>query len=149
MCWTEITWNTPLQRWNIERPTRPDYRCDIFEDEVQAAGQVGPIDGQPPQTPRTPAPSTEDKDEGSEHSDNTVESGAPGNTTEEEGLANLAKSIHINPPTMATMTKSEVREQRINDEAQYLRREVMEDIHPHTSHQIRRVANIIDDKAAL
>ncbi len=83
----------------------PDYRCNIFEDEVQTAGQVGPIDGQPPLTPRTPAPSTEDEEEGSENSDNTAKSGAPGNTMEEERLANLAESIHINPPLMATMTE--------------------------------------------
>jgi len=105
VCWTEITWNAPQNRWNVERPTGPDYCCDIFEDEVQTAGQVGPIDGQIPQTPRTPAPSTEDKDEGSEHSDNTVESGVPRNTTEEERLADLAESIHINPPAMTTMTE--------------------------------------------
>ncbi len=40
VCWTEITWNAPNNRWNIERPTGPDYRCDIFEDEVQTMGQV-------------------------------------------------------------------------------------------------------------
>ncbi len=118
MCWTEITWNAPQNQWNIERPTGPDYRCDIFEDEVQTAGQVGPIDGQPPQTPRTLAPSTEDEGEESEHSNDMVESGAPGNTTEEERLADLAESIHINPPAMATMTEPvEVRE----EEPTYLR----------------------------
>ncbi len=101
VCWTEITWDTPRNRWNIERPAGLDYQCDIFEDEVQTAGQVGPIDGQP--LPRTPAPSTEDEEEGSEHSDNTIESGAPGNTTKEERLADLAESIHINPPAMTTM----------------------------------------------
>ncbi len=110
MCWTEIVWNAPNNRWDVERPTGPDYRCDIFEDEVQTAGQVGPIDRQPPQTPRTLAPSTEDEDKGSEGSDNTVESGAPENTMEEERLADLAESIHINPPVIATMTEpAEVR----------------------------------------
>ncbi len=106
MCWTEITWNAPQNRWNVERPTGPDYRCDIFEDEVQTAGQVGLIDGQLLPTPRTPAPSTEDEEEGrSEGSNNTIESGVPGNTTEEERLADLAESIHINLPVMTTMTK--------------------------------------------
>jgi len=105
VCWTEIAWNSPQNRWEVERPMGPDYRCNIFEDEVQTAGQVGPIDGQPPLTPRTPAPSTEDEEEGSENSDNTAKSGAPGNTMEEERLANLAESIHINPPLMATMTE--------------------------------------------
>jgi len=105
VCWTEITWNAPQNRWDIERPTGPDYRCNIFEDKVQTAGQVGPIDGQLPQTPRTLAPSTEDEEEGSENSDNTIESGVPGNTTEEERLADLAESIHINPPAMTTMTE--------------------------------------------
>ena len=52
--------------------------------------------------------------------------GAPGNTTEEERLADLAESIHINPPAMATMT--ETREYVLNEEANYLRREVMEDM---------------------
>jgi len=67
---------------------------------------VGPIDGQPPLNPRTPAPSTEDEDEGSEQSEDTVESGRPGNTTEEERLVDLAESIHINSPRMATMTET-------------------------------------------
>jgi len=84
VCWTEITWNAPQNRWNVERPAGLDYRCDIFEDKVRTAGQVGQIDGQPHPNPRTPAPSTEDEEEGSEHSDNMVESGALGNTTEEE-----------------------------------------------------------------
>ncbi len=66
---------------------------------------------------------------------------------EEERLANLAESIHINPPAMTTMTKT--REHVLNKEANYLRREVMEDISPQTGHQIRQVANIIDNKAAL
>ncbi len=69
MCWTEITWDAPHNRWNVERPTGLDYRCNIFEDEVQTAGQVGPIDGQPLQPPRTLAPSTENEEEESEHSD--------------------------------------------------------------------------------
>ncbi len=107
VCWTKITWDAPQNRWNIERPTGPDYRCNIFEDEVQTAGQVGQIDRHPPIAPRTPAPSTEDKEEGSEHLENTVESGAPGNTTKEERLADLAESIHINPPLMTTMTEME------------------------------------------
>src|SRR6266702_2679161 len=132
VCWTEITWNAPHNRWNIERPTGPDYCCDIFEDEVQTTGQVGPIDGQPPQTPRTPAPSTEDGDEGSEQSKDTIKSGAPGNTTEEEGLAHLAESIHINPPAMTMMTRT--REHVLNEEANYLRREIVEDISPQTGH---------------
>ncbi len=107
VCWTEIVWNAPNNRWDVTRPTGPDYRCDIFEDKVQTAGQVEPIDGQPIPTPRTPAPSTEDKEErGSDNSENTVESGIPGNTTEEEHLAKLAESIHINPPAMATMMEA-------------------------------------------
>ncbi len=107
MCWTEITWNAPHNRWDIIRPTGPDYRCDIFEDEVRTAGQVGPIDGEPTPSPRTPAPSTDDKEgeRESENSEGTAETGAPGNTTEEEGLANLAESININPPAMTTMTE--------------------------------------------
>ncbi len=47
----------------------------------------------------------EDEEEGSERSNNTVESGAPGDTTEEDRLADLAELIHINPPIMATMTE--------------------------------------------
>ena len=146
MCWTEITWNAPQNRWDVERPTGPDYRCNIFEDEVQTAGQVGPIDGQLPPTPRTPAPSTEGEDEGSEQSDNTVESGVPGNTTEEDRLAELAESIHINPPDMATMTEPT---RTIEQEPAYLRREVMSEINPHTGRRIERIANIVDDEAAL
>ncbi len=105
VCWTEITWNAPQNRWSVERPMGPDYRCDIFEDKVQTAGQVGPIDRQPPLNPRTPAPLTEDEEERSENSDNTVESRAPGNMTEEERLVDLAESININPPAMTTMTE--------------------------------------------
>ncbi len=142
MCWTEITWNVPQNRWDVVRPTGPDYRCDIFEDEVQTAGQVGQIDGQQIPTPQTPAPSTEDEDEerGSEGSENTAETGIPGNTTEEEGLANLAESIHINPPEMTTMTEPvEIR----TEGATYLRREVVGDINPQTGHRTA------DDAAAL
>jgi len=95
--------------WNVVRPTGPDYHCNIFEDEVQTSGNVGAIDGQVPLAPRTPAPSTdsreEEEEQGSERSEDTIESGQPGNTTEEEGLANLAESIHINPPEMATITE--------------------------------------------
>ena len=131
MCWTEISWNAPHNRWNVDRPTGPDYRCDIFEDKVQTAGQVGPIDGQPPQTPRTPAPSTEDEDEGSEHSDNTVESRALGNTTEEERLADLAESIHINPPAMTTMTETR---EAITEEPLYIRREITNEIDHNMGH---------------
>jgi len=66
------------------------------------------IDGQQPPTPRTPAPSTEDEEEEdgrSENSEGTEGTGVPGNTTEEDGLAELAESIHINPPEMTTMTE--------------------------------------------
>jgi len=148
VCWTEITWNAPQNRWNIDRPAGPDYCCDIFEDKVQTTGEVGPIDGQPLQTPRTPAPSTDEGSKGSEHSNNTVESGAPGNTTEEERLADLAESIHINPPIMATMT--ETREQvQVQEEPSYLRWELTEGIDQYTGHQTRWVTNIVDDEAAL
>ncbi len=146
MCWMEITWNAPQHRWDVERPTRPDYHCDIFKDEVVTAGQVGPIDRQSLPTPRTPAPSTEDEEEGSERSDDTVELGAPGNTMEEERLADLAESIHINPPAMATMT--EVGEQ-VMEEPHYLRREVTEEINQNTGHQGRCITNIVDNEAAL
>jgi len=145
VCWTEITWNAPQNRWDVVRPTGSDYRCDIFEDEVQTAGQVGPINRQLILTPRTPALSTDDKEEerGSENSENTAETGIPGNTTEEEGLANLAESIHINPPEMATMTKPvEV----ITEGATYLRQEMVGEIHPQTGHRVHRTE---DDEAAL
>jgi len=111
--------------WNVVQPAGPDYRCDIFEDEVQTSGNVGAIDGQPPITPQTPAPSTnsrEEEERESKHSKDTIESGQPGNTTEEEGLANLAESIHINPPAMATMTKNPRTEEIIDE---------------HTRHRIR------------
>jgi len=149
VCWTEITWNAPNNRWDIVRPTGPDYWCNIFENEVQTAGQVGPIDGQPAPTPRTPAPSTDDKEEEerrSEDSNNTIESGVPGNTTEEEGLANLAESIHINPPAMTTMMEPV---EIITEGSTYLRREVTNEIHPQMGHQVHRVANTVDDEAAL
>src|SRR6266704_1147339 len=53
---------------------------------------------------------------------------------ESEGLANLAESIHINPPAMTTMTEAPYVEEAINEE---------------TGHRIRRIANTVDDKAAL
>ncbi len=136
VCWCEITWNAPEAVWNVVRPAGPDYRCDIFEDEVQTTGNVGAIDGQPPVTPRTPAPSMDSREEQeSEHSEeDTVESGQPGNTTEEEGLANLAESIHINPPEMATMTEPPHMEEIIDD---------------HTGHRVRCIVNIVDEEAAL
>jgi len=121
--------------WNIVRPAGPDYRCDIFEDEVQTTRNVGAIDRQLPPAPRTPAPSTDSQEEqGSEQSDDTIESGQPGNTTEEEGLATLAESIHINPLEMATMTEAPRTEEVIDE---------------HTRHQVRRIANIMEDEAAV
>ncbi len=45
----------------------------------------------------------DEEEEGSEHSEDTIESGRPGNTTEEEQLANLAESICINLLVMTTM----------------------------------------------
>ena len=144
LCWTEITWNAPQNRWEVERPTGPDYRCDIFEDEVRTAGQVGLIDGQTVPTPRTPAPSTEDEEEerGSEDSGNTAETGVPRNTTEEEGLADLAESIHINPPEMTTMTEPV---EIATEGVAYLRREIVGEIHPLTGHRIQTA----EDEAAL
>ena len=110
-------------------------------------GQVGPIDRQSPLNPRTPAPSTENEDEESRQSKDTVKSGRPGNTTEEEGLAELAESIHINSPHMVTMTETE--ERIIIEEPIYARQEHTEDINPYTGHRHERVANIVDDEAAL
>jgi len=83
---------------------------------VQTAGNVGAIDRHPPPAPRTPAPSTDSREEQeSEQLEDTIESGQPGNTTEEEGLANLAESIHINPPEMATVTEASRIEELINE----------------------------------
>src|SRR6266702_4978975 len=136
VCWCEITWNAPENLWNVVRPAGPDYRCDIFEDEVRTGGNVGAIDGHVPPSPRTPAPSTDsrEEDQESERSAETIESGHPGNTTEEEGLANLAKSIHIDSPAMATMTEAPYVEEVINDEM---------------GHRVRRIANTVDDEAAM
>ncbi len=75
-----------------------------------------------------------------------IESGAPGNTTEEEQLADLAKSIHINPPVMTTMTEPVG---VLTEEPTYLRQEVMDEINQYTRHRARRVANIVNDEAAL
>jgi len=103
----------------VVRPTGPDCRCDIFEDEVQTTGNVGAIDGQVPPTPRTPAPSTdsrEGEEQGSEGSEDTIESGHPGDTGEEEELANLAESIQIHSPAMATMTEVPHMEEAINEQ---------------------------------
>ncbi len=88
----------------------------------------------------------EDKREESEDSKGTVESGIPGNTTEEEGLANLAESIHINPPVMATMTEpTEI----ITERSTYLRQEITGEINSRTGHRTGHEINIADDEAAL
>ncbi len=63
---------------------------------------------------------------------------------EEERLADLAESIHINPPLMATMTEVEGPQ-----EEHYLQREITKEINPHMGHRARRIANIVDDEAAL
>ena len=139
----------PQNRWDVVRPAGPDYQCDIFEDEVRTAGQVGLIDRQNVPTPQTLTPSTEDKEEErrSEGSENTAETGVPGNTTEEEGLANLAESIHINPPEMTTMTEPV---EIITKGSTYLRREMVGEIHPQihpqTGHRMHRTP---DNEAAL
>src|SRR6266571_80254 len=52
-------------------------------------------------------------------------------TTEEDRLAELAESIHINPPVMATMTEA-TREQVINEEVELARREVEGAINEYT-----------------
>jgi len=122
VCWTEITWNAPEALWNVVRPTGPNYWCDIFEDKVQTTGQVRPIDRQPIAQPRTLAPSTASEEEANKESKGTIESGAAGNTTEEDRLAELAESIHILPP-MAMMTEA-------------IREEVGE-IDQHMGHRIR------------
>ncbi len=82
-----------------------------------------------------PAQSTDsqDKDQASEQSEDTVESRRPRDTTEEEGLVDLAESIHINPPDMATMTKAPITEA----------------INEHMGHCTRCIVNIVDNKAAL
>jgi len=145
VCWTEITWNAPNNRWDVIRPTGPDYRCDIFEDKVRTAGQVRLIDGEPTPSPRTPAPSTDDEEgeRESENSEGTAETGTPGNTTEEEGLANLAESIHINPPAMTTMTEPV---EIMTEGATYIRREMVGEINPQTG---RREHHTADDEATL
>ncbi len=88
----------------------------------------------------------EDEDKGSKRSDNTIELGAPGNTTEEERLADLAESIHINPPIMATMTEQT---QTVTEEPALIRREITSEINPHTGHRIEHVDTMAQDEAAL
>ncbi len=137
VCWTEITWNAPEALWNIVQPTGPDYWCDIFEDEVQTAGQVGPIDRQPIAQPRTLAPSTAsegEEEDADKRTKGTEETGAAGNTTKEDWLVELAESIHIHPP-MATRTEAV--------------REETGEINPQTGHWVRQTVNIVDDKAAF
>ncbi len=148
VCWTEVTWNAPNNRWDIVRPAGPDYQCDIFKDEVQTVGQVGLIDRQPAPTPRTPVPSTEDEEEGgrSEGSEDTIESGAPGNTTEEERLADLPESIHINPPAMTKMMEPV---EIVTEGSTYLRWEVTSNINLYMGHREQCIANTVDDKVAL
>ncbi len=102
------------------------------------------IDRQNASIPRTLAPSTEDEEEEreSEDSRDTPETGVPGNTTEEEGLAELAESIRINPPEMTTMMEPV---EIVTEGATYLRCEVVEEINPQTGHRMRTS----DDEAAL
>src|SRR6266702_2623090 len=106
-------------------------------------GNIGQINGQPPLTPRTPAPSTDSREEeeeeaASENSENTIKSGVPRNTTEEDRLAEPAESIHIHPPTMATMTEAIIGQEQVE-----------EVINKHTGHHVRCVANIVDDEVAM
>jgi len=65
-CWCETTWSIPHQHWNITRPTRDEYQCNIFKDEVIYDGDQGPIDRQEDndilQNPQTPAPLTNESD---------------------------------------------------------------------------------------
>ncbi len=75
-----------------------------------------------------------------------VESGAPGNMTEEERLADLAESIHINPPAMTTMMETR---EGIIEEPLYIRREFTDEINQDTGHQTRCVTNVVDNEAAL
>ncbi len=113
------------------------------------AGIIGQINRQPPQTPRTLAPSTdsrEDKGRSEEGSEDTIMSGVPGNTMEEDRLAEFTESIHINPPEMVTMTEA-TRKQIVEQEMVFTRWEAENAINPHTGHQ--RIINIVDDEAVI
>jgi len=69
--------------------------------------------------------SEEEEDEA--QSEETVESGAPRNTTEEDRLAELTESIHILPP-MAMMTEEQTMTGNTTDP--------QGDIHPQMGHRI-------------
>jgi len=75
-----------------------------------------------------------------------VESRAPGNTTKEERLADLAESIHINPPAMTTMTEPV---EITTEEPPYLRWEVTDEINQYTGHRMRCIVNVANDEVAL
>ncbi|KAI9437107.1 hypothetical protein BJY52DRAFT_1196649 [Lactarius psammicola] len=116
-CWTEVAWSPHRGRWDVLRPTGPEYHCNILRSEVAHQDQWGPIDGAGDDS--APAPSegstepTTTEDEVGDHLD--MEEEQQRRRFEEiriNSLAAQAEQIAIrSPAAMATETRTYTEEE--------------------------------------
>ncbi|KAH9033276.1 hypothetical protein EDB85DRAFT_1890337 [Lactarius pseudohatsudake] len=96
ICWVEVAWNPPLQRWDVNRPAGSEFCCDINRHWGQLNGQETPSSQAAPEaTSESETDTGEDKSE-EDHLSNV-------NPEEQEELARLtaAVTIHERPNTPA------------------------------------------------
>ncbi|KAH9017061.1 hypothetical protein EDB85DRAFT_2155444 [Lactarius pseudohatsudake] len=103
ICWAEVAWNPPLQRWDVNRPAGSEFRCDIDRREIPSQEDWGRLDGQEtPSSQAAPeAASESETDTGEDESEEDHLSNV--NPEEQEELAQLtaAVTIHERPNTPA------------------------------------------------
>ncbi|KAI9449531.1 hypothetical protein BJY52DRAFT_1227715 [Lactarius psammicola] len=88
-CWTEVAWSPCRGRWDVLRPTGPEYRCNILQSKVTHRDQWGPIDGT--ESDSAPAPS-----DASEEATTTEDDIGDRPDAEEAQQLQRINEIHIN-----------------------------------------------------
>ncbi|KAH9039631.1 hypothetical protein EDB85DRAFT_2141138 [Lactarius pseudohatsudake] len=103
ICWAEVAWNPPLQRWDVNRPAGSEFHCDIDRHEIPSREDWGRLNGQEmPSSQAAPeAASKSETDTGEDESKEDHLSNV--NPEEQEELARLtaAVTIHERPNTPA------------------------------------------------
>ncbi|KAH9041971.1 hypothetical protein EDB85DRAFT_1886021 [Lactarius pseudohatsudake] len=116
ICWAEVAWNPPLQRWDINRPAGSEFHCDIDRREIPSRKNWGQLDGQ--DTPSSQAAVPEDTSE----SESGMDTGD--NESEEDHLSN------VNPEEQEELTRLAAATEAVRMEEQPLL-----PINPHTGHR--------------
>ncbi|KAH9025153.1 hypothetical protein EDB85DRAFT_2149956 [Lactarius pseudohatsudake] len=95
ICWAEVAWNPPLQRWDVNRPAGPEFRCDIDRCKIPSREDWGRLDGQEmPSSQAAPeATSESETDTGEDESEEVHLSNV--NPEEQEELAQLTAAVTI------------------------------------------------------